>query len=244
VADEHGFGPSARSDHAAHDRLLIAALAADDLTAGERERAEVFVAHCAPCAELAADLRAIAQATSATRLPVPARPRSFTLSPDDAARIRPSGWRAFVRRFGSADWSFTRPLAAGLTTLGLAGLLVSALPGFPSAAPAASPAASFGAAEQAPAASPMEGAARGSGTLVTPSLTARVGSNPESMPTASHRLEIDAASPAPAPQGSRATAPVLVPPTVDPPWLTLGSAAVFAAGVTLFALRRLAGRLG
>ncbi|HEY7737193.1 MAG TPA: hypothetical protein VH813_10400, partial [Candidatus Limnocylindrales bacterium] len=33
-----------------------------------------------------------------------------------------------VRRFGSPGWAFTRPLAAGLTTLGLAGLLVAALP--------------------------------------------------------------------------------------------------------------------
>jgi hypothetical protein len=145
VADQDRPDGSRRSDHAGHDRLLIAALAADDLTAGERERAEALVARCAPCAGLAADLRAIAQATSANNLPVPARPRSFTLRPDDAARLRPGGWRGFVRRFGSADWSFTRPLAAGLTTLGLAGLLVSALPGFPTASPAASPAASAGA---------------------------------------------------------------------------------------------------
>ncbi|HEY7522768.1 MAG TPA: hypothetical protein VH720_03815, partial [Candidatus Limnocylindrales bacterium] len=52
-----------------------------------------------------------------------------------------------VRRFGAPGWAFTRPLAAGLTTLGLVGLLVATLPsafpgvaGSPAVAPAASPA--------------------------------------------------------------------------------------------------------
>lgn len=136
-----------RPDHAGHDRLLIAALAAGDLRDTEQVRAELLVARCAACAELASDLRAIAQATNAAAMPVPDRPRSFTLGPADAARLRPTGWRAFVRRFASPDWSFTRPLAAGLTTLGLAGLLVSAMPGLPGlGGSAASPAASLAAA--------------------------------------------------------------------------------------------------
>jgi hypothetical protein len=130
--------------HADHDRLLIAALAAGDLEPAERARAERLVAACSECAALAGDLRAIARATTAEALPVPARGRAFTLRPQDAERLRPGGWRAILRQLGSPRWSFTRPLAAGLTTLGLAGLLVAALPAaLPLAAtPAGAPAPS------------------------------------------------------------------------------------------------------
>jgi hypothetical protein len=144
--------PPARvtSDHARHDALLIAAHAAGDLEGVERSRAEQLVAACHECTALERDLRAIALATTAANLPVPPRPRSFTLEPTDAARIRPSGWRGLIRRFASPDLSFTRPLAAGLTTLGLAGLLVAALPGGLSSlgGSAAAPAPAYGPAQE------------------------------------------------------------------------------------------------
>ena len=130
------------SDHAHHDRLLVAAQVAGDLDPAEHDRMAARIADCPACAELARDLATIRAATTAANLPVPPRPRPFTLAPSDAARLRPAGWRGLVRRFGSPGWAFTRPLAAGLTTLGLAGLLVAALPtGFMGGSAAAGPAA-------------------------------------------------------------------------------------------------------
>jgi hypothetical protein len=113
--------------HERHDRYLVAALAADDLEPAVRPEAEALVASCADCAELLADLRTIAAATHALP-PVPRR-RDFTISAADAARLRPTGWRALLDAIGGARASFSRPLAVGLTTLGLAGILVTTIPG-------------------------------------------------------------------------------------------------------------------
>ena len=117
-----------------HDEGLVARLAADDLPGDEPEGrlARAWVAECPACAELARDLQAIALATAA--LPPPNRTRDFRLTEADAARLRPRGWRGLVAQFGSPTFAFTRPLAAGLATLGIAGLLLATLPsGFGSA---------------------------------------------------------------------------------------------------------------
>lgn len=113
-------------DHASHDTLLVASLA--DRTVADRERAvaETLVATCSLCATLHSDLVAL---TAATRsLPTPTRIRDYRLTPDDAVRLRPSGWRRLIAAFGSPRDVFSRPLAVGLTTLGLAGLLVASVP--------------------------------------------------------------------------------------------------------------------
>ena len=118
-----------------HDDELVARLAVGDLVAGSRDdlRARAQVADCPACAELLADLRAIAVATA--ELPAPRRTRDFRLTEADAARLRPAGWRGLVARFGSPSFGFTRPLAAGLATLGIAGLLFATIPlGLPGAA--------------------------------------------------------------------------------------------------------------
>lgn len=111
-----------------HDEILVARLAADDLpqTDPDARRARSLVAECPACAELLADLRAISAATA--RLPARRRTRDFRLTEADAARLRPVGWRAILARFGSPSFAFTRPLAAGLATLGIAGLLLATLP--------------------------------------------------------------------------------------------------------------------
>jgi hypothetical protein len=111
-----------------HDEDLVARLAADDLPADEREGriARAWVVECPACAELVADLLAIASATAA--LPPPRRTRDFRLTEADAARLRPAGWRGLVGRFGSPTFAFTRPLAAGMATLGIAGLLLATIP--------------------------------------------------------------------------------------------------------------------
>ncbi len=111
-----------------HDEALIARLAADDLTAGSADDrlARSWVTDCPACAELLGDLRAIVAATSA--LPAPRRTRDFRLTEADASRLRSRGWRGLVARFGTPGMAFTRPLAAGLATLGIAGLLLASLP--------------------------------------------------------------------------------------------------------------------
>ncbi|HEU0235937.1 MAG TPA: hypothetical protein VFR14_05795, partial [Candidatus Limnocylindrales bacterium] len=88
--------------------------------------ADELVAGCSACADLAADLRALARATH--DLPPADRPRDFFLTPADAERLRPRGLRRLLAAF-AAPTAPIRPLATGLTTLGVAGLLLAALPG-------------------------------------------------------------------------------------------------------------------
>ena len=119
--------PGNPQPHERHDRYLVAALAADDLEPAVRIEAEALVRSCTDCAELVADLRSIAAATHA--LPPVPRPRDFTITAPDAARLRPGGWRALLDAIGGARATFARPLAVGLTTLGLAGILATTIPG-------------------------------------------------------------------------------------------------------------------
>ena len=120
--------PFTSSDHASHDTILVASLADHSLPASERSAAEALVAACSQCADLHADLLALRAATRA--MPTPARPNDYTLTPRDAARLRSGGWRRFVAILGTSRDALSRPLAVGLTTLGLAGLLVATLPSF------------------------------------------------------------------------------------------------------------------
>jgi hypothetical protein len=115
------------TDHATHDELLIASLLDRSTGDPDRDRAEALVAACGDCAALHRDLVALSAASRV--LPTPLRPREFTLSADDAERLRPRGLRRLIAAFGSSRDVFSRPLAIGLTTLGLAGLLVATIPG-------------------------------------------------------------------------------------------------------------------
>jgi hypothetical protein len=120
--------PTTPAAHAAHDEVLLAAFAAgDDLALDEAARATALAADCPHCAAVVSDIRGLMAATAA--LPAPARARDFRLSDADAARLRPAGWRGLVAAFGDARLAFTRPLAAGLVTIGFAGLLVAIAPG-------------------------------------------------------------------------------------------------------------------
>jgi hypothetical protein len=121
--------PNASSVHEQHDLLLVVSLAADDLAGPDRDQATALVERCSDCRLLHDDLLAIARATAA--LPAAVRPRDFRLSSEDAARLRPLGWRRFIAAFASPQLALTRQLGIGLTTLGLAGLLFSALPSIP-----------------------------------------------------------------------------------------------------------------
>ena len=107
--------------HAAHDELLLARLYGGDLEGRERERALELAASCERCAAVLADFAAIAAATVA--LPVPPRPRDFTLSPARAAALRRrrrplTGLRAVV-----FSWGPVRSLGASMVAAGVAGIL-------------------------------------------------------------------------------------------------------------------------
>jgi len=111
------------ADHAA----LIVALDAGDLSGPDRDRAGALAASCAGCGALLGDLAAIRGALP--DVPVPPRRRDYRLTDEDVARLRPTGWRRAL------DWlaaprSSVRPLATGLATMGVVGLLLTAsLPG-------------------------------------------------------------------------------------------------------------------
>jgi hypothetical protein len=115
--------------HASHDRELIAAYAAGDATGSDLETATALVAGCAECSALHHDLRLIAAALPV--LPAPVRRRDFRLTPDQAAALRPSGWRRVMGAFAAPRFRFAAPLGTGLATLGLAGILLGTLAGAP-----------------------------------------------------------------------------------------------------------------
>jgi len=121
------YQPTSAPAHAAHDLTIIAALAAraPDLSEMQSGAAREQLASCGACTDLLADLVALQAVLPTTS--TPSRPRDFSLTSADAARLR-SGWRRVLGFFGSARDNISRPLAIGFTTLGLAGLLVAALP--------------------------------------------------------------------------------------------------------------------
>jgi len=108
--------------HRDHDPMLVAA-AADTLEPADRQRVDGWLATCSACAELRRDLVALAEATRT--MPTPARVRDYRLTPEQAERLRHGGWRGVLARIGSSRDTLTRPLAYGLTAIGLAGLLLS-----------------------------------------------------------------------------------------------------------------------
>jgi hypothetical protein len=129
--------PNVSEHHAQHDPLVVASLAAGDLSGAERDHATAQIAECGACAELHDDLLAIARATAA--LPSAVAPRDFRLTPEQAAALRPAGWRRLVAAFGRSRPLMSRQLGIGLATMGLAGLLVSTLPGIQLGSPASMP---------------------------------------------------------------------------------------------------------
>lgn len=188
------------NDHGRHDELLVAALAADDLAGAERDRALAQLAGCIECRTLYDDLRAIAAATAA--LPAPVRTRDFRLRPADVARLdRRRPWSGLLDALlGSGG--IGRPLATGLTALGLAGLLIAAplaSSGVPSTALSEIGASSGAGVESQFNAAPAAGA---------PSAAASTVPNAAASPAAGRGPSADTLSPAPAfgsVQGSPAT---------------------------------------
>jgi anti-sigma factor RsiW len=105
--------------HSRHDELLIARLFGGDVSDRERTRALGLVGECHECADLFADIGATADAIVA--MPVAARPRDFTLSEADAARV------GMARRRLSLPGVFrpARALGRSMVALGLIGVVAT-----------------------------------------------------------------------------------------------------------------------
>jgi hypothetical protein len=241
----------ADTSHTAHDLLLVAAYAAGDVDAGDRRRANDQLEACAECRAIADDLVAISRATAA--LPPRHRTRDFSLTPADAARLRPRGWHRILDALASPR-SVARPLAATLTTLGIAGLLLTSLPSI----------SMFGAAGSAPlsqvgapvgrdgygvesGASPAASAAAGGAPTAEPAVLVPLGATASQGAksggdTAAEPPSSDAAVPPAVPTGRSADADAVSGRTF--PILVLVSVALLVAGVGLFLLRRYAVRRG
>ena len=145
-------------DHVTHDPELIAAYAAGDATGPALEQAADLVASCTECAELHRDLRAIS--TALPELPAPVRPRDFRLTPEQAAALRPAGWRGVLAAFAAPRFRLAAPLGAGLAAAGLAGLLLASPGGL---LPRATGEAESGSAPSAAAGAPAVQADQASG---------------------------------------------------------------------------------
>ena len=122
----------AAGHHRGHDRLVVAA-AADR---GVRLRDDLV--SCTACDRLFSELVAVRAAVPFAM--IPARPRAFTLSAAQASRLRADGWGRLRDVFATQRDALSRPLALAFTTLGLAGILLTAAPGLApiGATPAAS----------------------------------------------------------------------------------------------------------
>jgi hypothetical protein len=243
---------SSSADHALHDQNLIAGHAAGDLSDSERIRADALLLSCTGCADLRADLVAIATATTALS-GVAHRPRDFRLTPEQAVRLRRGSWlRTLLRPFGTAR-SSVRPMAAAFTSLGIAGLLVAnilpSLLGGAASAPAPRDLGAAPAATSAPAVQPVAGGQPGGSGG---ELQAFGQASPPAVGTVTGTKD-DGASPAPGEVGLGAVesnsaearrlsaeSPSALAPS-NP--LVVGSLALLAVGLTLFVLRFAARRV-
>src|SRR3954452_20699184 len=97
------------ASHDRHDRLVVAALAAGDLTGTELDQTRALIASCPECRALHADLIAIARATATLPPPVLSPGRDFRLSPAQAESLARRGWRRFLPVTQTPN-PFTRPL--------------------------------------------------------------------------------------------------------------------------------------
>ena len=109
-----------RASHARHDRFAVAAAIGGSLVPES-------VHSCPACGTLHGDLLAIR--TAIRHAWVPTRPRDLRLTHAADGRRRPAGWwRRLMEAVGTPRDTVTRPLALSFTSLGLVGLLLTAVP--------------------------------------------------------------------------------------------------------------------
>ena len=120
------------SSHARHDRFAVAAAIGG-------ANAPLTVGTCPQCGALHRDLLSIQ--TALRHAWTPKRPRDLRLDATLIARLRPALWRRLLGGIGSSRDAITRPLALGLTSVGIVGVvLTSAATGLGSAVSGAAPA--------------------------------------------------------------------------------------------------------
>jgi hypothetical protein len=103
------------SSHARHDRFAIAA-------ALDGSPPPSIVGTCPRCGALHRDLLLIQ--TAVRHAWTPRRPRDLRLARVDIARLRPPVWSRPLSAIGSSRDTITRPLAVGLTSLGVVGMVI------------------------------------------------------------------------------------------------------------------------
>ena len=118
--------PHLPDSHQDHDLVLVAALAAGDTEGRDHTRATELVTSCPECARVRDDL--VTLAALLPTLPAPARTRDYRLTAEQAAALRPTGWRRLLGAFGGSGFRFATPVGTAMATLGIAGLLLSAVP--------------------------------------------------------------------------------------------------------------------
>jgi hypothetical protein len=189
------MNPTAPTTHAGHDELLIARLFGGDVSEVESARALDQMAECEECETLFADLGVMAEATA--MLPTPVRPRDFTLTEADAARLghRIGGrWRVF-------GLGLRRSLGGAVAALGIVGMVAAGTGSF------ISQAATSGYASQVDQA----GAAPAMGAIPATSAGAGSKSGPVAAPTAAPVAVATAGIDQPGHGGTTLTAPSIVP---------------------------------
>jgi hypothetical protein len=131
-------------------------------------------------------------------LPVFVRSRDFRLTPEQAASLRPAGWRRLLAPLAGPRFAFAGPLGTGLATLGIAGFLVAGAAGMPIAGSAAAPQDTAAGASDLVAGMPAPSDARINASGATPG----TGDAPAASeaPAASSPIEIAPASRVPAGQ--------------------------------------------
>lgn len=213
-----------------HDRHDATAIAEAADRGGPGRLARTLMAACGDCARLAGDLQALALALPATA--TPARPRDFTLAEADARRLRSRSLRRWLARIGTASDSVTRPLAVGLTTLGIAGLLVATVPAIPIAGSGAASASAAPAQEFAPLA--VEAAPSATAEAVPDEAPAG-----QAAPVAGDDTTVERSSGGPSMSLQASPAPSTAVGGPSP--MLILSSAFLGIGGGLFVIRRLAG---
>jgi hypothetical protein len=243
-----------RAYHSKHDLELVAAWAAGEATGPDLERAERLLDACDLCVVVARDLRAITLALqelpAVEAMPgLPAAPRDFRLTAEQAARLRSNvPLVQWTDRLVAAVVAFGRPVGASLAALGFVGLLVGATSlgflgggaAFGGGATSASSAPMAAAAN--PTAAPAQGDESGISGIV-PAATAATGGT-EPGPKASDAVRGLAgagpgasAEPTSVPPGAPgATFSNAVSQPAPATWLLVASVAALVAGVGLIVI--------
>ena len=201
-----------------------------------------LVTTCEACGNLLAEIRAIAAATRGLPAPVRVAARDFRISPDRASSLaRGAGWRRILRPFGREGYAAIRPLAAMFSTLGVAGLMLAALPLLPFAGGTASLDTVGGGAQvrEAPAAASPEQEFRLFASPTVEPLSGEFSGDAEAG-AASEPTDGELAGASQAPAATEA----LAKERSEPPAPLLPVSLVFlGAGLGLFLLQRAARRL-